>query len=432
MRRPWLVTRWRHRRRRIWVLPTLMIALSVVLSWWLPWLDRWRSKDPDLGDDWFQFDLGATASLLASVASGVIAFSGFVFTAVTLALQFGTSTFSARLIPVFQRDLVVRVALGVFTSTFVYAVLIAARLGVRETDYKPVVSVLFGVTLAVASVLVFFLLINRIVDLLRVVRLLRRVASYGRYAIDKLYPDPHLDPEVHEIPSPGTSRMMRYGGRSGVLLAVNATGLARIAEQHDLMVTLVPAPGDFLAPGNELLRIDGDVTDLHPGPIHRCLIVGEERTLDNDPGFALRAIVDVANKALSPAVNDPTTAVQAIDYLEELLIRLGNRDLGIGVTADEQGVVRLRMRTPTWEDFVSLATDEIRHYGGDSLQVLRRLRAMLEDVAAAVPPDRRPVLRMRRAAVDAAARAAFPDPPDHGLAMLPDAQGLGSGERAPE
>ena len=112
---------------------------------------------------------------------------------------------------------------------------------------------------------------------------------------------------------------------------------------------------------------------------------GEERTFEQDPKYAIRLLVDIAIKALSPAINDPTTAVQALDQIEDLLLRLGQRHLEIGKYYDGDGELRLVVPFPTWDDLVRLAFDEICFYGATSVQVMRRMNALIADLTRAVP-----------------------------------------------
>jgi uncharacterized membrane protein len=139
--------------------------------------------------------------------------------------------------------------------------------------------------------------------------------------------------------------------------------------------------------------------------------------------------VDIAIRALSPAVNDPTTAVMAIDQIQPLLLQVGNRDLGDGKVRDSSGNLRLVFPTPNWEDFVSLGVSEVRLYGAGSIQVLRRLRAMLEDLVESLPADRHGPLRVQLSLLEEAASRNFPDAWDRQAAGVGDYQGLG-GSRA--
>ena len=147
--------------------------------------------------------------------------------------------------------------------------------------------------------------------------------------------------------------------------------------------------------------------------------------MEQDPAFAFRIIVDIASKGLSPAINDPTTAVLAIDQLHHLLRSVGGRHLDEGLAHDRSGALRLVYRTPNWEDFVYLAVTEIRHFGGTSIQVARRLRAMLENLVEVLPPERTALLRGELTLLHRSAGRFFPEPEDQALADVSDLQGVG-------
>jgi uncharacterized membrane protein len=153
--------------------------------------------------------------------------------------------------------------------------------------------------------------------------------------------------------------------------------------------------------------------------------IGPERTLEQDPEFAFRIIVDVAAKALSPAINDPTTAVLALDQIHRLLRVVGGRQLDTGRVHDEAGKLRLAYRTPDWDDFVSLAVTEIRHFGRDSIQIARRMRAMLENLIGSVPPHRAAALRVELEILSRGLEGDFRDPEDRIRAASADSLGVG-------
>ena len=159
--------------------------------------------------------------------------------------------------------------------------------------------------------------------------------------------------------------------------------------------------------------------------------LGPERTFEQDPKYAIRILVDVAIKALSPAINDPTTAVQALDQIEDLLLRLGRCDLDVGRMRDAAGHLRLDMPVPSWDDLVGLALDEIRFCGATSVQVMRRIRALLQDLRAQVLPDRLAALEYFLLRVDKGIRRDFADADDQRDALEIDRQGLGMARGQP-
>jgi uncharacterized membrane protein len=180
------------------------------------------------------------------------------------------------------------------------------------------------------------------------------------------------------------------------------------------------------------MRVHGG-TALPEARLREAIEVGRERTFEQDPKYPLRLLADIAIKALSPAVNDPTTAVQAIDQIEDLLRRLGRRSLDAGCVNDEQGALRLVFPTPTWEDYLALAFDEIRQYGASSVQVMRRLRAALRGLAESVTEAQRKELVQRYLQhLNLAVEHSVLDAEDRVTALQEDRQGLGLSRRQTE
>jgi uncharacterized membrane protein len=201
--------------------------------------------------------------------------------------------------------------------------------------------------------------------------------------------------------------------------------LTALAQQFDGVIELVPQVGDDVAVGDPLLRVYGTGAEPYRRRLQQSVIVGFERTLEQDPMFGFRILVDIASKGLSPAINDPTTAVLALDQIHHLLQCVGRRDLDTGQVRDSAGKLRLIYRTPDWEDFVRLAVTEIRQFGGESIQIVRRLRAMLENLIAVLPPPRTDLLRKELMVLHRSSERRFADPEDRELAGISDAQGVG-------
>jgi uncharacterized membrane protein len=185
------------------------------------------------------------------------------------------------------------------------------------------------------------------------------------------------------------------------------------------------AVGDTVVEGMPILRVHGEGRPIAEVRLRRLVRLGAERSFEQDPKYAIRILVDIAIKALSPAINDPTTAVQALDQVEDLLLRLGRVDLSAGRVRDARGSLRLVLPVPRWEDFLVLAFDEIRYCGASSIQVMRRMRALLQDLKGHVPPERRPALQRYLERVDSGIRRTFEDVDDRKDALEEDRQGLG-------
>jgi uncharacterized membrane protein len=201
-----------------------------------------------------------------------------------------------------------------------------------------------------------------------------------------------------------------------------------LAQRADCVIELVPQVGDHLASANKLFRIFEGNAAVPAEALRQSVAVGQERTLEQDPTFAFRIMVDIASKALSPAINDPTTAVLALDQIHYLLRDVGNRDLDTGHVCDAAGRLRLVYRTPDWEDFVRLAITEIRHFGCESIQIARRLRAMLENLIETLPESRGALLRQELALLHRSAERFFTEPEDRIMADVSDFQGVGGSQ----
>jgi uncharacterized membrane protein len=274
----------------------------------------------------------------------------------------------------------------------------------------------------------FLFLIDYAARLLRPVSLVQNVGEAGLKVIDCVYPE-NIDrtgnKSLPEIKLTAPKRTILQRGTSAIVLAVNVPKLLTEAIRTKGTIELAPQVGDFVGIGEPLFLLHGGAASIADQTLEGCIIFGSERTLEQDPLFAFRILVDIASKALSPAINDPTTAVLAIDQLHRLLRRAGRRNLRTDYSFDASGEVRLVVRTPNWADFVELAFTEIRFYGAANIQIPRRVRAMILNLANTLPPERHPALRQQFDLLDRMLEKFYALPEDLALARVPDTQGLG-------
>jgi uncharacterized membrane protein len=207
-----------------------------------------------------------------------------------------------------------------------------------------------------------------------------------------------------------------------VLVGYDAESLVGVARDAGAVLVLVPRVGSFVRTGGLLVEVHGagDTLDLVGH-----LEIEQERTTGRDLSYAMRQLVDIAARSLSPGDHDPTTSVQALDQLHELLAKLAVRRIGNGVYCDDLGDARLVTTPTTWETYVDLALDEVTRLGGSSAQVTRRLLELLEDLHGLAPDDRRAVLERRYLSVLDAAEEGASSGDDMMRASRPDRQGLG-------
>ena len=198
------------------------------------------------------------------------------------------------------------------------------------------------------------------------------------------------------------------------------------------MIEFVPQVGDFVGSGEPLFLLHGGAEAIDERKLRACVVLGDERTMEQDPLFAFRILADIAIKALSKAINDPTTAVLAIDQLHRLLRSAGTRNLRADQILDRAGRLRVIFRTPNWEDFVHLAFTEIRFYGAENMQIARRLRAMILNLTDTLPAQDHPALRKELELLDRTIEKLYVLPEDLRLARIPDSQGLGESSHSGE
>ena len=216
-----------------------------------------------------------------------------------------------------------------------------------------------------------------------------------------------------------------HEGRSAVILALNLKALIRLARDADGVIDFVPRVGDFVASAEPLFRLYGGAATLNDSTLRAQVAFGPERTMEQDATFAFRVIVDVAVKGLSQAINDPTTAVIALDQIHRLLRVVGRRHLHDDAMYDDQGALRLILPTPNWDDFVDVVFSEIRLYGASNFQVTRRLYAIIEDLMNVLPETRQAALRRQLHLLNDTLERLHLLPNDLTLAQYPDRQGLG-------
>jgi uncharacterized membrane protein len=366
-------------------------------------------------------------AIYSSIASGMIALTGIVFSLVFVMVQFSATAYSPRLALWVGRSPLISHALGTFTATFLYAIAALAWVDRGGTGTVPAISAATVVVLLLASVFTLIGLVERIA-LLSVNKMLTFTGDQGRRVLDAVYPE--LEPRgaaaaANELGQAALTQRVIYHGRPAVVQAVDVAALIALARSAAGRIEVVPAVGDSLIESTTLMNVFGARGAIDERALRRAIAVGEERTFEQDPKYSIRLLVDIAIRALSPAVNDPTTAVQALDHIGDLLMRLARRRLEIGSYCDGDGTPRLVVPFPTWEDFLRLSLDEIQSYGAGSMQVMRRMKALMADLLSVVSEERRAAVASRQERLERTIARAFSDQDDQRDASVEDRQGLG-------
>jgi uncharacterized membrane protein len=404
----------------IWVIPFLGGVLGAVLGLLEPRLDEAVSVPAS-----WQYSASTASTVLAAIIGAMAALTGFVVTVTVLVVQMSIDTFSARYMRIWYRDRVLKFLLAILIGTLTFSFALLRRVG---TDFVPTIGVTVAGLCVLAGLLFFMYFLDRVLHRLRPVAVTALVARLGREAFEagtrelEAFPD---EPEQADLQPAGTVR----SEQAGAIQAVTERGLLAWAKKHDRVLFVPHAIGDFVPAGSplvEVLTADGRASgDEHE--LAGMFALGDERTIEQDPAFALRIMVDIANKALSAAINDPTTAVQAIGHIAEFLRLVGSTPLEgrTRVLRDDEGAIRIVARGRRWEDYLTLAVTEIREYGGRSIQVMRRLRAMLLELHEEVLPEHRVAVDNELERLSLTVEQRFGDSVDLDRAGTPDRQGIG-------
>jgi uncharacterized membrane protein len=336
-------------------------------------------------------------ALLSAIASSTLTLTALVFSITIVVLQLASSQFSPRVLRTFLRDHRSQVTLGIFLGTFVHALLVLRE--VRGEDgsteqFVPGLSIFASFGLVILSVAFFVHYIHHIAGSIRVIEIIRRIFDETVKSIDRCHPE-DIDPDAaHEPPAQSPTSVIE-AGTQGVVTAVDLNRLANLAREAEATLVVVPRAGDFVAKGMPLVEVYGSA-EIDESRVRSTVALSRERDLAQDPAFGFRQLVDIAERSLSPGVNDPTTAAQCLDHIHALLRHLAPRELCARTCVSDDGFLLAVAGQPSWEDYVRLGLDEIRHWGAGSIQVHQRTEALLADLTTVTPPERLGVLAEQR------------------------------------
>jgi uncharacterized membrane protein len=410
-------------RGSLWVVPLLGGVFGAGMAEVVVWVD----SHVTLPSAW-RYSEATASTVLSVVVAAMVALTGIVVAIGVLILQQATGSLSPRYMRLWYRDRLQKAVLACFIGTLVFSYALLRRI---SADSVPDLGVTLVGGAVGASLLLLLLYLDRFVHRLRPVGVAALVASAGARVLRRPSPAPDAGAEagVHDTPrDEGAAELATVirATRAGVIQAIDVKRLVRLGQRHDCLLVLPHAIGDFVSHGAALVEVFGETSPPSARRVRGLIALGHERTIDQDPAFALRVLVDIALLALSPAVNAPTTAVQVLDYIEDLLQSIGESALlGHGELRDEDGRTRVRMPTRSWEEYLALGVTEIREYGATAPQLTRRLRATLESLIVTVRPENRHALETELVLLDATLDRRLPSSQQRDFASRPDRQGIG-------
>lgn len=404
-------------RTQLWPVPTVGVILAVALGVLLPDLDA--RIDDELPVAWTAYLFGggadAARAVLAAVAGSLITVTSLTFSLTVVTLQLASGQFSPRLLRTFTRDKFVHATLALFLATFAYALTVLRT--VRTADgsqraFVPQASVTVAFLLTLASVVFLVLFLAHLARKIRVETMVRDVHVDATATINRVLTERTGGATRPEPPVPPPTAVPLLAESSGFLSRVDESALLAAATDADAIVVIDRHPGESIVAGTPLGTCwPRSGRAFAPATRERLLSRAPsavsthfERTSTQDIGFGLRQLTDVAVKALSPGINDPTTAVHALGHTAALLTDLARRELGPLALRDDQDHVRVVLHRPDLRDLLDMAVSQPRRYGAADPAVLSRLMTLLRELAWAVDlPEQRQAIAEQLARLESTA-----------------------------
>jgi uncharacterized membrane protein len=401
----------------LWLIPLLCFATALVLAGFTITVDhRW----PDLVSTRIVGGPAGARVMLSTSASAMVTLTSLVLTVTLVAVQLAMNQFSPRIVRTLLQNVVSQLAVGLFGGTFLYT-LVVLRVVEDNPPTVPGVSLLVAYTLMISSAVGLVLFVHRASQSLRVAGLIDLVGDETREVVPYEFPDLLVGPTVDADPA------MIAAPDAGHVVRIRSDELVELARRAGCALDVVPAMGDFVPRGAPLVRVDGDPSRLDGERAKELVALAAERTHEADTAYGIRKLVDIAERAIAQPFNDPTTAVEAIGRIHDIMRQIASRAIPSGELRDVDGTVRLRIRKMTWEGYVRLAFDELRLAGARTPQVARALMATLADIEVVAPEQRRPAVQRQRVLLVAAVERAYDADADVRAMSTADAQGIGSG-----
>jgi uncharacterized membrane protein len=397
-------------RSSFWFLPALIVLAALALAVGLVALDRSFGEMP--GERWpvvFAADADGARELLAVIAGSMMTVAGVVFSITIVALAQASTQYTSRVLRNFMRDRGNQVVLGVFLGVFAYCLAVLRTITTNGDGggFVPSVAVVTALALALLAVAFLVYFIHHVAASIQSGAIARGIAVDTLHTIDKVYPDAlegDEDEPVHDLDT-GLRWHPVPALEMGYIESLDLDALHAFAREHDVVVRMERSVGEFASPDRAIASIGAAGA---PGAdaaqeLAGMFAIDSYRTIEQDVAFGIRQLVDVALKALSPGINDATTAVTSLDYLSVILQRLAGRRIVPRPLCDGDAV-RVLPAGPGFERLLALAFDQIRENAHGNTTVLLRMLQAIEQVRAGTrSPQRLRMLDEQRDVVAAVA-----------------------------
>ncbi|MGD9948194.1 MAG: DUF2254 domain-containing protein [Desulfobulbus sp.] len=390
---------WQEIRSSFWFIPAMMVLDAVILATVLITLDA--TVDLHIVERWpLLFGAGAAGSrsLLTAVASSMITVAGVVFSITLVALSLTSSQYTSRVIRIFMRDRVNQVVLGVFVGIFAYCLVVLRTIrGGDEQTFVPSLAVLAGLILAFVGIAFLIYFIHHISTSIQASSIIAGAAQETIETVGHLFPEELTAGEDENEDSDRWASLANQpwvaipARKGGYLESFDADALLRVAKNYGTILRMEYCIGEFVVEGRPLVSVANPdiLDDTMTTKVNALYVISRQRTVEYDVAFGIRQIVDIAMKALSPGINDTTTAVMCVDYLTAILVQLANRRI-VATHRLDHGTLRLIAKGPSFESFFAEAFDQIRQNARGNVAIMsRQLGALLTIARQTTNPSRR-------------------------------------------
>ncbi len=402
-------------RGSLWFTPAVLVLLSIPLAFLMIALDRAIGIQVAITVPLvFDADPQGARAVLSTIASSVLTVASVSFSITVLVFSFASAQYSSRTLRNFMEDRTNKLVLGTLLATVVYCLLVLRTIhgtnpAYITTVFVPALSVTMALLLALLDLGLFTFLIHHIAESIQASTVIRRVADALSTAIDQLYPQ-ELGEGATDEPAAEVTRQPHNGTPipaegSGYLQNIDAARLLELASTHDLHITIATQVGSYVVMGEALAWVTPAerVTTVLGSNISALFVYGPHRTVDQDAQFGFVQLTDIATKALSPGINDPTTALMCLDQISRLLRQLAPKSFPAQTRCDAAGAPRVVAPRPGFATMVDQCFDPLRRYGMTDAALIIRMIEVLGNVAAEIEDtDRLNVLAEHADAIIAA------------------------------
>lgn len=375
-----------HIRSSLWFVPALTILGAILLAVTLTELDL--RFDRTLRDWWprvFGIEAEGARAMLSAIATSMATVAGVVFSITMVVLTLASTQYTTRVLRNFMRDRLTQVVLGVFVGVYIYCLLVLRTVSGGDGTFVPSIAILGGFVLAIIASGLFIFFIHHISSSIQASEIVADITKETLGVLNHLFPE-DIGEDADEVTAAEVEAHTNWqcvpSTQMGYIETVDSDALLAFARENRMLLRMECAIGDFTAPGRPLLSLAAD----HPpdeatiATLNAIYAVASYRTIDQDAAFGIRQLVDISLKALSPSINDSTTASTCIEHLSVLLAYCARRRMASPYRSDDTGFM-LVAKGPTFENLVSLAFSQILENAEGNLEIMLQLLTAIDHVA---------------------------------------------------